>query len=40
MPKTLLVEMDVSIAQFRSMVSEMVQRWTAARAPQAFSGVE
>ncbi len=40
MPKTLLVEMDASIAQFRNAVSESVQRWIGSRTPQAFIGVE
>jgi len=40
MPKTLLVEMSTSIAQFRETVSGNMQRWSRARTPQAFSAVE
>jgi hypothetical protein len=40
MPKTLLVEMDASIAQFRDAVSESVDCWAGARTPQAFVAVE
>jgi len=40
MPKTLLVEMNASIAQFRDAVSESVQRWAGARTPQSFIAVE
>jgi hypothetical protein len=40
MPKTLLVEMDASIAQFQKTVSESAQRWAGARTPQSFSTVE
>jgi len=40
MPKTLLMEMNASIAQFQDAVSDSVQRWTGARTPQAFVAVE
>ena len=40
MPKTLLVEMSASIAQFREAVSGNMQRWARAHTPQEFSAVE
>ena len=40
MPKTLLAETNDSIAQFQETVGVKLAKWTTARTPQAFSGVE
>ena len=40
MPKTMLAEINESIAQFQETVSVKSAQWTTARTPQAFSGVE